>query len=316
LHYLEWAYLKKTLAVLVLAVLIVAAIPAFVIPNVKADASEARVVSDSYYVASAPGTLAAKTGDLVVVGEIENVGSGIIGNVTLQGIALDSSGTTLGTATGMAFTFETTPTERVPFVIDFSPASSWSANVARVNVTILSVIDAYSPPPSGVNFVLPPTGIPGNPYIYTGTIINNGSQNMQMVWVVTSFYNSAGTVVALNWTSYLNYVNGYSSVFKHGSGNALHYVATPVDNTAAISNQIASASAVIDAIPVGTSSSSSGTPTSGGSTSSGAAPFPLLAVIVVVVIVVVAVAALLLFRKHPEKQPETQMPPPPPPPEV
>ncbi len=308
--YLELANLKKMLTFILLAVLIVAAIPAFVLPNAKANVNEVTVVSKSFYVAASAGTLASKAGDLVVVGEVKNVGSGFVQNVTLSATALDANGTTLGTAStpasGTVFSFETPPQEKVPFIIDFASSNSWSSQVATVDVTVVSVLDG-SPPPGGLGFVDTPTALVGNPYTEVGTIQNNSSQTIQYLWVVTTFYNSADQVVALNWTSFLP--GPGATISPKG---AVHYVATPVDNSATLSSEITSAAYVIDAIPAGSSSntqSTTPTPGAGGGSSS---PFPTLPIIVVVVVVVVAVAALMLLRKR--QGTETPLPPPPPPP--
>ena len=305
---LELAHMKKTIAVMIIAALILAAIPALMLPNAKADASEARVLTNSFYVAPSSGFMASKAGDLVVVGEIQNVGSGFLQNVSLTATALNSNGTTLGTAQGIAFVYQTPPGQKAPFAIDFSPANTWSSNVASVSVSVLAVTDAVTPPYSGLKFVETPANITGSPYMVVGTIVNKGSQTMQHVWVVTTFYDSVGTVIGLNFTNYLP-----SEAATVRPNDPIHYVATPADNTVALSNAIASYSIVIDSIPLG-SSSSSGGPTATPTGSAGSSPaFPTLPIIVLVVVAVVAVVALLFLRKRPETQPP---PPPPPPPEA
>ena len=308
IQHLELAHLKKTFTFILLAILIAAVVPAFVVPNVKADASEAKVVSYSFYVASSSGILSAKAGDLVVVGEVQNVGSGIIQNVTVSAAATDSSGNTLGTATGFALTYETLPQGKAPFVIDFSPANTWSSEVAKVNVTVVNVLDATSPPYQGLQvpspgaFNMTDNGV----YLTGGTVVNKGQTTLNYVWVVTTFYNSANTVVGLNFTDYI--ITPLSPLKPNG---AIYWRASPADNSAALSNEIASFSYVIDSTPASGSSSTGGTPTpSGGASGSSSSGFPWLPVIVVVVIAVVAVAALMLLRKR------TPPPPPPPPSET
>jgi len=300
--------LNKNIAVVILAFLVLSMIPTFTMQNAKADASEAKVLNDySFYVASSPGFLAANAGDLVVVGEIQNVGSAFIQNVTLSATALDSNGTTLGTSQGIAFVYETPPGQKAPFVIDFSPASTWSSQVASVTITVLSVTDATAPPYTGVHFTDTPTQFnDSGTYTAVGTIINNGSQTVGDVWVVTTFYNNAGTVVGLNFTEFLT--TPYAPL---SPGGAARYLATPADNTLQLTNEITSAAYIIDSIPLSTSNTqtpSTSSASNGGSPSS----FPWLPVIVVIVIVVAAVMALILLRKRPETQPP---PPPPPPPE-
>jgi hypothetical protein len=310
LQRLEWANLKKTIIVVILAALILAALPVFTIPNAKASASEAKVLSYSYYTAGANSVLASKTGDLVVVGEVQNVGSGIINNVTVTGTAYNSNGTELGSAEGLVFVFEMTPGQKAPFSIDIPSLSStntnpyWASSVSSVTISVLSVTDTSTAPYTGLTVPQQPTSFNNSgTYETVGTIVNNGSETVGYLWVVTTFYNSAGTVVGLNFTDYL--ITPSAPLYQ---GHPTRWVATPADNTATLTNEIASSAYVIDTIPYSSSTQNQNTPTPTATGSS--SPFPLLPVVVVVVIIVVAVVALMLLRKRPEAQP----PPPPPPP--
>ena len=319
--------MKKIIAIVVLAVLILATFAFSPLPNAKADVSEAKVLSYSYYTAPSNANLAQNPGrDILVFGEVENVGSNIIQNVTLGGTALDSSGNTIASTEGLAYSYEMAPGQKAPFLIDFTPSSStnqnsnWMSSLAKFTVTVLAVTDA---PTSAY----PDLHVPSAPFalnesgVYTvvGTIVNNGTQTMDYVWVVTTFYNSAGTVVGLNYT----YVVTPAAVLV--SKGAARWIATPVDNTVQLSNEIASYSYVIDSLSQ--TSSSSTQPTSTPTASSTASPppsqllgyitlgkeqIPVLPIVVLVVVVVVAVAALMLLRKR-QKLPPPPPPPPPPP---
>jgi hypothetical protein len=143
-------------------------------------------------------------------------------------------------------------------------------------------------------------------YTVGGTIVNNGSETIGNLWVVTTFYNSAGTVVGFNFTDYLTNPN---TPLRPGSPT--RWVATPIDNTLQLTNEIASFSYAIDSQPLGTSSPGQ-TPTPTPSSSSPQSSL-LLPIIVVVVVVIVVVVALMLLRKRPEAK-QQEMPPPPPPP--
>lgn len=304
--------MKKTFAFLILAVLVLAAFPAFTFPNVNASASEAKVQSYSWYTAPANPILAARQGDLVVVGEVQNVGSNIIQNVTLTGTAFSSNGTELGSSQGIAFVYETAPGEKAPFSIDFPPSSSttsnqnWASLVTNVTVTVLSVTDTSTAPYTGLQVPEAPYALNlSGTYTTGGTIINNGTETIGYVWVVTTYYDSSGTVVALNLT---NYINTPSALLYHNY--PARWVATPADNTIALTNEIATSAYVIDSMPY-TSSEPTSTPTPTGSKSSSSFPLLPVIIVVVVIVVVVAVVALMLFRKRPEAPP----PPPPPPPE-
>ena len=67
--------MKKIITAVILVALILAAFNALSAPRVKAQTSEAKVLSYTWYAAPADTTLAEYVGDLVAVGEIQNVGS-------------------------------------------------------------------------------------------------------------------------------------------------------------------------------------------------------------------------------------------------
>lgn len=314
------ANLKKLVTVIVLAALVLAAFTLLPLPSVKADSSEAKVQSFSYFTEPSSGVLG-NTGDIVVVGEIQNVGSHIIQNVTLGGTALDASGNTLATAEGYTFTYQTAPGDKAPFSIDFSPHSStssntnWMGSLSSFKVTVLSVTDTPTSPYTGV--VVPTEGgIPAvtafndsGVYEVVGTLQNNGTQSVSSVWVVTTFYDAAGTVVDLNFTSFLV---PYPSALS--SGQYTRWEATPADNTLQLTNEIASFSYAIDTTLANSNPNQTPTPTP--KPTAAPSSFPTVPVIIVVVVVVAVVAALMLFRRSqkPAKTEESMMPPPPPPP--
>ena len=100
--------MKKTIAVLILAVLVLAAFPILSVSNAKAALQKpAFCLTVGTLLPQVALSWRHSPGDLVVVGEIQNVGSSFIQNVTLSATALNANGTTLGTSTGFAFVFET-----------------------------------------------------------------------------------------------------------------------------------------------------------------------------------------------------------------
>ncbi|HMK93842.1 MAG TPA: FxLYD domain-containing protein [Candidatus Limnocylindrales bacterium] len=301
--------MKKIITVAVLAALILATFAFVPLPCVKAAASEVKVLSYSYYTAPANTVLAPNQGDIVVVGEIENVGTGIVQNVTLMGTALDSTGKTIASSSlGVVWSYEMAPGQKAPFFIDFTPQSStsqntsWMSSLSKFTVTVLAVTDTTTSPYPDLSVPTTPFAVnQSNVYTVVGTIVNTGSQTMDYVWVVTTFYNAAGTVVGLNYT----YVITPSAALA--PTNAIRWVATPADSTPQLTSEIANFSYVIDSVPLGSTSSAEPTltPTATAPVSS---TFPVLPVVVAVVIVVIAVVALLLVRKR------QKLPPPPPPP--
>ena len=139
--------MKKIITMVIIAALVLAAFSMLSTQSVKAAASEASVISYSWYTAPSNTVLASAPGDLIVVGEVENVGSNIIGNVTVQGIAFSSTGQELATTTTQAFVYDMLPGQRAPFYLDFNAASSttddlsWVSSVSSVSVSVTSVTD-------------------------------------------------------------------------------------------------------------------------------------------------------------------------------
>jgi hypothetical protein len=267
----------------------------------QADTTQLQVLSYSRYVAPSNTYLSAEPGDLIVVGEIQNVGSNIVSNATVQGVAYTSSGNVLAKAQGSVFVFHTLPGQKAPFYIDFTPASgstgdlSWVSSVKSVTVSVSSVTDTSAAQYSGL--VIPFGGSIGfvlnnNTYTVTGYVENNGTETAGDVWVVTTFHNAAGTVVALNFTSYLT--NSLAT------GAEVSFWATPADNTLALSNEIANYSVQIDSLPLTSSMSTSAPSTSNGQ-------FPTVPAVVAAVLVAVAASSIVVLRKR------QKLPPPPPP---
>ena len=305
--------MKKIVTIVIIAALVLAAFIALA-GNVKADStSEATVVSYSRYIAPSNPTFGGpqgvQPGDLIVVGEVKNVGGNVITNVTVQGIALDGNGQTLATSRTQAFVYYMLPSQKSPFYLDFGASSSstqdlsWVSSVNSITVTVTSVQDTNARQYAGISLVsnVNYTDYSGV-YIVRGTIENTGNQIAAQPWAVTTFYNAAGTVISMNFTNYL--------ISSLSPGGAYLFFATPVDNNTALTSQITDYTCQIDSLTLANSASSTSTPTSTSTAStSPASQFPtLLVAIIVVVLVVVIIAALMLVRRG-KKLP---LPPPPP----
>ncbi|MGD0643322.1 MAG: FxLYD domain-containing protein [Candidatus Bathyarchaeia archaeon] len=285
--------------------------------SVRADTPEARILSYSWYVAPSNTVIAAAVGDLIAVGEIENVGSNIIGNVTVEGSALSSNGQVLATTSSQAFVYHMLPGQRAPFYLDFSAQSSstqdlsWVSSVRVVTVSVSSVTDTTESTLSGLT--IPAEGgsvsyaYPNGTFVVIGTVENLGNQAAEDPWVVATFYNASGTVVGLNYTDELT-----PSLTP---GNAIRFYATPTDDTSQLTSEIANYTLVVDSLTLTNSAPSSTPPPSSSSTTSSSkstGKLPTLPIVVIVVVVVVVIAALLLLRKR-QKLPQPPPPPPPPP---
>ena len=288
------------------------------VPIVRASASEAQVLTYSWYVAPQKSVLAQSPSDLVVVGEIQNVGTNIMQNVTLAGTAYNFAGQVLASAEGQALLYEIMPQQKAPFFIDFNSTTginqslNWVTQVANVTVSVLSVTDTTINPYSGLTISSSTHLFNGsNGLIIAGDVDNEGNKTAGAVWVVTTFYNTKGIVVALNYTRYLSY--------SLQPGKMVPFYASPSD-AVALSSKITNYTFLIDSLPLTTSdyttnstsrstSSPSGTP----STSAGQGQLSLTTILAlgagVAIIVALAIVDLSLIARR-----KKAMPPPPPPP--
>jgi len=312
--------LKKTLTFLILTILMLSAFAVIFAQNVKASdtsGTEVKVLSYTWYTS----TSSVNAGDLIAVGEIQNVGTKTISNVTLTGNAFGLNGEALATTQAQAFVYDMLPGQKAPFYIDFSQSNgiqnpqasgsstttSWVTSVSDVSVTVASVTDTSATQylqlqiPKGASMLYPPSEYPSNEYTLTGYIQNNGTKPAENVFAVVTFYNSTGAAVAMNFTSILS-----SSL---APGAEVSFFATPVDPTDTdLLFNITSYAVLIDSYTPGSGSTS----TSGSQTSSpinSTTQFTLYVVVIVVVIVAVIVALMLLRKRQ-----KLPTPPPPPPP--
>jgi hypothetical protein len=297
--------LKKPIILLILVTLALTALTILPPPSVKAaSTSEATVLSYSWYTAPAnTATIASATGDLIVVGEVQNVGSHTISNVTVQGTAYSGTGQALATTQSEAFVYNMAAGQKAPFYIDFAAQSSststltWVSQVSNVTVAVISVTDTAAIPYQGVKVISDPINSQYDPtsgtYTVSGTIENTGNQAVAKAWAVVTFYDNSGTVVGLNFTGYLM---PYPSLFQPDTYT--FFKAIPSDCTAQLASKISTFNVVIDAQTSSQSINPQTTPTSTPTPTTSNAQFPTLAIVVIIVLVIAVVAGLMLLKKR------------------
>ncbi len=276
---------------------------------VKAATSDAKILSYSWYVAT-NNVLAIYSGDLVVVGEIENVGTTNLGYVRMTGIAY-INGTTVATAQRQVYGNNLQPGQKAPFYLDFMPENSesgdlsWVPYVTNVTAFVSYVYNTDEDMYQGLTASSDSSTSSGT-FTVTGTVQNTGSETTGDVRVVTTFYNSSGTVVSINYTDVL------SDSFAPGA--TVSFTAVPTDNYP--SSNITGYSILVQStiqLPASTSTptatqtpTATSTPsaTATATTSPTQTPTPnstdntLLIVAVVVVIVIVAAVAVLMLKRN------------------
>ena len=303
-------------------------------PKVRADASEVKVVSYSWYVAPSSSVLSENGGgDLVAVGEIQNVGSNVIGTVSVVGLAYydnstDSTQTLLDSNNAYIYINDLPAGQKAPFYIDFIPENSitndtsWVSSVNNVTVLVNYAGDTNATQYSGLTTSAVTSSVDSSgTFTVTGTVQNTGDQTAEYIWVDTTFYNASGTVVAMNYTNYL--------IDSFAPGQSLPFTATPTDNTVQLSSEITNYSSLVQytSLTASPTPTPSPTPTATPTSTPTASPTPTRSPVftlswltylavgaIVIVVVVIAVTVLLLRKRHENAQFDLPPPPPPPPP--
>ena len=323
--------MKKILTVVLLVAIILAAFTVLSTSIVRADTSEANVLTYSWYVAPAN---AGDAGDLVAVGEIQNVGSSVLQYVYLSGFAYNSTGALLDVSQVQAYVYDMLPGQKAPFYLDFTPENSatgdqqWVPSASNVTVVVADAIDTTSTQYAGLAI---PTGTvtsyhdSSGIFTVTGNVQNTGDTTTGNVWVVTTFYDASGTVVSLNFTNFLT--------TSLAPGNSINFLATPLDNTAQLSSEITNYSFLVQSTPLTTTSPTATTSTSSSSTPTSSAiattqptqstnplssglTYAIVGAIVVVLVVVVIAVLLMLRKRNKNAQPPPATTPPTAPPTI
>jgi hypothetical protein len=330
--------LKKILTTIVLVVLIIGSFAALAAPHVRAQTTEAKILSYSWYISPSNTQLAQYVGDIIAVGEVENTGTTALSRVSFAGVAYNSTDEAPIDAVCAGYSAligvpELLPGQKAPFYMDIFPTPGvtditdpkWANSVTNVTVQLGAQVATNETQYTGLTI---PAGsvhnyLNGGAYTVTGTVENSGDQTVGNVWVLVTYYNSAGTVVGMNCTNFLDTSGSLTA------GNAVTFTAVPTDNTAKLPNQIANYSTLVEYAPyTGPSVTPTPkgqatptptlTPTSSSSTknpSSQVNSIWMYGAIAAVVIVVAALVALMLLRSR-RKSNEfgAPLPPPPPPP--
>jgi hypothetical protein len=316
--------LKKILTSIILFALILSSFCLlYSTQNVKAQTTQVTILSYSSYIAPANSLLAESTGDLIVVGEVQNTGTTTLGIIYVTGNAYNSTGQVLAQSESKVFGINLAAGAKSSFYMDFPPESSptydlsWVPNVTSLTVNVLNALQPTTTLTTDVEVPsdnLQSVNDAGN-YTVTGTALNAGFDPVSDVVLYASFYNSTGGVIAIG------YMDLGASLQPAGS---IAFTLTPVDDTATLSSQIVSYAVSGLGVPTTATATPSPTPTTAPTTlpTSTATPSTqptqppapsqsnLLIYGIIVVGLVIAVALVLFILKgHKHKD----LPPPPPP---
>jgi hypothetical protein len=225
--------LRKQLlfAVFLLCVLTLTSFTALTSIQVNGALSDAKILRHSRYIIEADDgddDTEPTIGALVVVGELQNVGATNIYRVYVVGFARINGVEVARSVPQLVFGNNLNPGQKAPFYIKFGPENilldindlAWE-DVTDVTVSISSL--ANTDKSMYPDLTVSSEGYTSDNGVYTvdGTVKNVGTGTIGDVRVITTFYNSAGTVVSLNYTNVLS--NSLSS------GSSKVFTATPIE---------------------------------------------------------------------------------------
>jgi hypothetical protein len=301
--------MKKN-ATLILVALSITVLSLTLIPHVFSQTENVEVLSYSYYMNPYNSEY------LIVVGEAQNNGPNVIDYITVAGTFYAPDGTVFMYNFANSFITKILPQQKTPFYIAFTSYNIVSdTNWTSQDVTNFTVTVSYASPTEtrqyqDLTITDDSAGTDSDGYYcVTGTVKNTGSQVSNRTWVVATFYNSTGSVVAIGYTAYL-------TPTSIPAGGTTSFTIYPTDYEAVVGG-IASYSLIVQseltappatatpspsstASPTPTPSSSSPTPTSTPTASGNGTVIPdayIYIAAIVAVIVVVGVVALVLRKR-------------------
>jgi hypothetical protein len=286
------------------------------IPSTHSQTSNIKVLNYSHYVDS--------LGYLVVVGEIQNIGTNTITSVVLTGAVTSSDGSVTNSY-AQVWVSNLIPQQKAPFYMEFNSQSgvNWQTDITDIAIAVYQA-DATA------NYLYPDLTItsqvgsvsPDGVFWVNGQIQNTGSQTAKNVTIVGTFYNSTGQVVAVGYSDKTT-MNPFSlepqqsGTFKLGAFD-LNQTIVPAEmkiSTYSLLIQplgpiLTGAAPVIPVTatpPPITVATPGPTNSQSGSNPSGSMPQWIYGAVAVIAIAVVAVAILTLMnRKKPQLATQTK----------
>ncbi|MCW3983079.1 MAG: FxLYD domain-containing protein [Candidatus Bathyarchaeota archaeon] len=278
--------------------------------GVSAQTENVRIISYSYYIDM--------LGNLVVVGEVQNVGNTVIDYVVVSGAVTGSDGSYVESG-NRVWALNLIPGQKAPFYLDFlskyTNSQTWYVGVADVSLSIYQAPSTTKYQYQEVKVLDDkPAPTSEGEYWVKGNLKNNGAQTATDVTVLATFYNSSGTVVAIGYsTTISSLAAGATTSFKVAAFDLNQTLVSPPQKIAGYSLLVQVKSpmqtgtapvANTTIIPVPTTA-----PTANNSDTEANTDQNVIYVgVVVAVVIAVIVASVLLKRRKPADKPVSQKP--------
>jgi hypothetical protein len=175
------------------------------IPNVFSQTENVEVLSYSYY-----PVVISDTPFIYVVGEVQNVGPNIIEQIYLGAEIYTKDGKDQAVSYTWVYPRYILPQQKAPFAMYFYNENSYSGDFNWYPIGIdyidFGIVEAnqtdyYQYP--DLEITTDAGYIDQSIYTVEGTIRNNGDQAAGRLWVVATFYNASGDVIAVGNSGYL-----------------------------------------------------------------------------------------------------------------
>ncbi len=195
--------MNKTVKISILSIVMISLFLNF-IPNVCCQSDNVQVLSYSWYYDS-------EYNDVLVIGEVQNIGPNNIEFIALSGALNSLDGEDQAWSTTTAYANEILPQQRAPFRMyffaDYSYSQDFNWSLGDYSNIQFEVLEAnqtenYQYPDLEIvddTHQIDSTGL----YTVTGTVKNIGDETAGKLWVVATFYNTTGDVIATGFSDYL-----------------------------------------------------------------------------------------------------------------
>ena len=187
---------KSVLSVIVL--LAVFTISITFVPSVKSQVESVEILDYSYYIDM--------FGNLIVVGEVQNVGTKVLNYVDIAGRITSSDGSQAQWENRVLGLY-LLPQQKAPFYLQFSRQSASYGSWFGVNLLNVELIAYRAPETTKYQYqnvkVTTHQGSANSvgEYWVNGELKNTGTQTASNITIVATYYNSSGTPVAFGGTN-------------------------------------------------------------------------------------------------------------------
>jgi len=301
----------RRIVVCFLILLVMSSLTLTGVPSAFSQIENVKVLSYTNYIDS--------LGLLVVVGEVQNVGSNTIARVIIQGIATSSDGTQISSGTP-AWVNNLIPQQKAPFYMEFysqENGGAWISDIAKIEISVYQADPTanYQYPDLKITNDLSSIGSTSDDkgvFWVTGKVENTGSRTADGITVYATFFNNAKDVVAVGYSETIASLSSSSSAsFKLGAFDMNQSIMPSDKKISSYSLLIQVQSPILEGappiIPATTTPGPTKTEGAGSSESSSELATQLIYGGIAVVAIAVIAVAFIVLRKRSQSKPKPKL---------